>query len=69
MLFRDKITGDLVSINRKDFFSAKDYYNEIMRVFGIKPEIGSQTMTNEKISQVDFLYGIISRKRPSSNSS
>lgn len=64
MLFRDKATGDLVLINQSDYVNTKQFYREIKKLFGIETKQASIT---EKENQVDFIYGLISRKRPSSH--
>jgi hypothetical protein len=64
MLFRDKMTGDLVVVNRDDYTDRRQYYSEIKKLFGIESK---KTNIVEKDNQVDFIYGLLSRKRPSSH--
>lgn len=64
MLFRDRTNGDLVILNQKEHSNKKEYYAEIKKLFGLTPK---KTNMIEKENQVDLIYGLISRKRPSSH--
>lgn len=63
MLFRDRTNGDLVILNQNEFLSKKQFYTEVRKLFGIAPK---KTHIVDKENQVDFIYGLLSRKRPSS---
>jgi len=64
MLFRDKSSGDLVVVNESDYANRKEFYRDIKKLFGIETKPANIV---EKDNQVDFIYGLLSRKRPSSN--
>ena len=66
MLFRDRINGDLVVLNQSEFSSKKEFFSEVKKLFGVTAK---KTNIVDKENQVDFIYGLLSRKRPSSQNS
>ena len=63
MLFRDRTNGDLVILNQSEYSSKKEFYSEVKKLFGLTPK--KHNIVNKE-NQVDFIYGLLSRKRPSS---
>lgn len=61
MIFRMP-DGDIAEVSRIDYNSDESYYTSLMEVYGVKKQCVG---IHNDVNQVDLIYGLILRQRPS----